>query len=171
GELDKKMESSVKKASRSEQDVAEEKKRIKAQTKAVETVQKELTDLRKDVLDHNTKLANAVKKALPKVKIAAVAEIKDMITPLEQKVTALKADVESGHKTLEDIKSRPAGGSAPTVPAAPATAGEDVGKNIRAIHKRIQELEDILASHKAFLLEVGSKVHDIETSLKRRGQG
>lgn len=127
-------------------------KKLKVVTKNVEDLSKGLAEVKKEVLENNTKLVNAVKKTLPKVKDAAVAELKERLVPLEQGLTALKSGLESERK------------KGPS--ATPAVVAGDAGKEVRAMTRRIKELEEIVASQKAFLLEMGSKVHELETHLR-----
>lgn len=130
-------------------------KKLKLVAKSLEDLSKSLAEVRKEVLENNTKLVNAVKKTLPKVKEAAVADLKDRLVPLEQGLAALKTGLEAERKK--------SGLPAPSAVAA------DAGKEVRAMTKRIRELEDIVGSQKAFLLEMGSKVHELETHLRGGG--
>lgn len=127
-------------------------KKLKAVSKSLDDLSKGFTELRKEVLENNTKLVNAVKKTLPKVKEAAVKDLKDRLLPLEQSLTALKSGLES--------ERRKPGAVTPT-PVTP-----DQAKQVRALVRRIKELEEVVGSQKAFLLEMGSKVHELETHLR-----
>ena len=46
---------------------------------------------------------------------------------------------------------------------APAEGGKDV----QGLSARIRELEDVVTSQKSFMLEMGSKVHELELQLRR----
>lgn len=127
-------------------------KKLKAVTKNLEDLSKSLTEVRKEVLENNTKLVNAVKKTLPKVKDAAVAELKDRLVPLEQGLASLRSGLDAERKKIPSL--------------SPSAVTSDAGKEVRAMTKRIRELEDIVTSQKAFLLEMGSKVHELETHLR-----
>ena len=137
-------------------DWAAQKKTTAAQAKSVEDVSKALADVRKDMLDNNAKLLTAVKKVLPKVKDAAVAELNDRILPLEQRLVSLTAGAEGERKTIET----------PKPPQRPLPPGE-TPKDIQTLMSRIKELEDVVVAQKGYLLEVGSKVHELETQLRR----
>jgi len=138
-------------------EVAANKKRIAAMSKGTEDFSKGLADLRKEVLDNNAKLVAAVKKTLPKVRDAAVDKLKEQITPLEQRLTSIKTAMEADRKALEALKTQ----------APQASAAADAGtKEFKALQRRINELEDALTSQKAFLLEMGTKVHELETRLR-----
>ena len=118
-------------------------KRSQGSSTAVQNLSKRLDQLRKETLENNTKLVNALKKTLPKVKNAAVAEVKTLIDPMQKK--------------LEKLNSGAGAGADRMMAQAAAEA--------QTIKKRMVELEEILASQKTFLLEMGSKVHEIETAL------
>ncbi len=127
-------------------------KKLRLVAKSLEDISKSFAEVKREVLENNTKLVNAVKKTLPKVKEAAVADLKNRLIPLEQGLTALKAGLEAERK-----KS-----GLPT----PSAVAAGSGKEVRAMTKRIRELEEIVGSQKAFLLEMGSKVHELETHLR-----
>lgn len=121
-------------------------------SKGLEDLTKNIGDVRKEVLDNNTQLLTAVKKTLPKVKEAAVAELKGQLAPLEQALTNLKTSLEGDRKAIAAMKAQP-----------PAEGGKDV----KGLSARIKELEDVVTSQKSFMLEMGSKVHDLELQLRR----
>ena len=102
-------------------------------------------------MDNNTRVVNALKKTLPKVKRAAVAEIKQQLIPLEKSLVTLRSGIESQRKTLAAIKK---------------DARSDAGKDVQVLRKKINELEEIIAAQKSSLLEIGSKMHELETSLR-----
>lgn len=133
-----------------------QKKITAAQAKSVEDFTKGLADVRKDMLENNAKLLTAVKKVLPKVKDAAVAEMNERIRPLEQRLVGLTGGAEGERKTIETPK-----------PQQQAVTAGETPKEIQSLMSRIRELEDIVAAQKGYLLEVGSKVHDLETQLRR----
>jgi chromosome segregation ATPase len=121
-----------------------------------------LAEVRKEIQENNAKLVNAVKKTLPRVKDAAVAELKDQLAPLEQGLSSLKSGVESDRQSMAAMKTQPQPSSQPQ-----SELSKETQKEVQAANKRIKELEEILTSHKAYLLELGSKVHELELQLKR----
>lgn len=161
-ELHKEVQKEVhKKADSDKGEVARLSKELAAQKKAMGTVSqhvddltKSLADMRKDVLDNNTKLVNAVKKTLPKVKEAAVAELKDRLVPLEAGLSELKTGIEGDRK----------GGTAPKPSATPPP---ETARDVQAVTKRLRELEEIVGTQKSYLLEMGAKVHSLEVQLKQ----
>lgn len=124
--------------------------------KELDDLTKGLAEIRKDVLDNNTKLVNAVKKTLPKVKEAAVAEIKDRLTPLEEGLTSLRTSLDGDRKAISQMR----------LPGATA----DATREIKAMSERIKDLEDVITAQKTYLLEVGSKVHEVELQFRRSQQ-
>ncbi len=129
-----------------------EKKNFASLAKAQVDLAKTLERTRKDIAENNTKIVEAVKKTLPKVKDAAVADLKDRFTPLEKSIATLKTEMENDRKAVAALKKQPA---------------QDEGKAIQALNKRMREMEEILTSHKAYLLEVGAKVHELRLQLRR----
>ncbi len=123
-------------------------KRIKIIARHTENISKEFQQVRKEVLEH-TKLFAAVRKTLPKVRDSAVDELVKRVEPLEKQVSSLTAALNSDRKTIDTLKGQ-----------KPVAAG---GKDIQILTRRIAELEEILASQKAYLLELGAKVHQLET--------
>lgn len=157
-EFHKKVESEIRQSGK---ELPTMKKQVAAVSKTVEELSKGLADVRKEIQENNTKLINAVKKTLPKVKEAAVAELKDQITPLEKGLSNLKSGVETDRQALAAMKGQPQPqAQQPTPPA-------ESSKDVQALNKRVKELEEILASQKAYLLEMGAKVHELELQLKR----
>jgi chromosome segregation ATPase len=160
-EMGKKLESANKEFVRLSKDAAGSKKSDSVAaglTKNVEDLSKGLAEVRKEVLDNNSKLVNAVKKTLPKVKEAALAELKGSIAPLEQGLASLKTEFENERK----------GGTAGKTPsAAAATDSAGKEKDAPALMKRIRELEEVVTAQKSYLLEVGSKVHELEIQLRQ----
>ncbi len=125
--------------------MAKERKTVVAVAQKVEELSKGYDEVRKEVADSNSKLLAAIKKVLPKIKESAVAEVKEQLVPLQENLTALKTGVEADRKQ------------------APAVAG----KEVKELNKRVQELEEAIVSQKSFLLEVGSKLHDLELQIRR----
>lgn len=136
---------------------AVQRKTVASVAKNVEDFSKSLAEIRKEVLENNTKLVNAVKKVLPKVKDAAVAELKDRIQPLEERLVSLRTGLETERKSIETLK------------AQQRSTGGDSSKEAQFLMTKIKELEDVVAAQKGYLLEVGSKVHDLELALRRAG--
>ena len=109
--------------------------------------------MRRDVLENNTKLVTALKKTLPKVKKAAVAEVKDRLVSLDRGLKSLRAETEAKLKKMGTVKQPPR---------------TDYGADVRALRKKINDLEEIIAAQKSTLLEMGSKMHRLETTLGAR---
>ena len=93
-----KLEADSRTVARHGKALASYKKNIVRNSKAISIANKELkavaadtSKLKREVFESNTRLVNAIKKTLPKVKKAAVAEIKDRLVPLENGIKSLKA--------------------------------------------------------------------------------
>ncbi|MGB6063535.1 MAG: hypothetical protein WBG50_01925 [Desulfomonilaceae bacterium] len=153
-ELQKRTEVTSREVARMSKEVAAGKKAVAIFSKNLNELAKNLADVRREVLDNNTKLLNAVKKTLPRVKDAAVAELKDQMAPLEQALTNLKTGIEGDRKAIAAIKTQPP---------------PDTGKQVQSLTARIKELEDVVTSQKSYLLEMGAKVHELELQLRRMG--
>jgi chromosome segregation ATPase len=151
-EAQKRVEAEGREVARMSKEVAAGKKNVAGFAKGLEDLTKNIGDVRKEVLDNNTQLLTAVKKTLPKVKEAAVAELRDQLAPLEKALTNLKTGLEGDRKAIAAMKSQ-----------APAEGGKDV----QGLSARIKELEDVVTSQKSFMLEMGSKVHELELQLRR----
>ncbi len=149
-DLKKRYDSRNKEITAATRENVAEKKQIDAMGKRVDELTKGLGEVRKDVQDNNSKLINAVKKTLPKVKDAVVAELKDKFQPLEESLATLKSGVESEKKNLTT--------KAQAIPA-------DVSREMSALMAKTRDLEDVVAAQKAALLEIGTKLHELE---KRR---
>jgi chromosome segregation ATPase len=151
-EAQKRVEADGREVARMSKEVAAGKKTVGTFSKGLEDLAKNLNDVRKEVLDNNTQLLAAVKKTLPKVKEAAVAELKGQLAPLEQALTNLKTSLEGDRKAIAAMKAQPSA---------------EGGKEAQGLAARIRELEDVVTSQKSFLLEMGSKVHELELQLRR----
>ena len=166
---------------------------------AVHTLSNRLDQLRKETLENNTKLVNALKKTLPKVKSAAVTEMKTLLNPMEKKIANLtpssgtiktsagvQAEIQAMKKRITELENLLASqksfllemGSkfretmdkkmANLVPSSGANKrSARTEADVQVLKKRITDLEDILASQKNFLLEMGSRVHQIEAAIGR----
>jgi len=152
-DLKKKFEAETRESTKLQKEFPALRKTASSLSKDVEDLTKTVAEVRKDVLDNNTKLVNAVKKTLPKVKEAAVAEIKDRLTPLEEGLSSLRTSLEGERKAISQMK--------------PVGAGADASKEIKAMSQRIKDLEDVITAQKSYLLEVGSKVHEVELQFRR----
>ena len=151
--LNKGLEAQTHKADRRIKALASHKKTIVANERAIESLKKSVTQLRRDVLENNTKLVTALKKTLPKVKKAAVAEVKDRLVSLDRGLKSLRAETEAKLKKMGTVKQPPR---------------TDYGADVRALRKKINDLEEIIAAQKSTLLEMGSKMHRLETTLGAR---
>jgi chromosome segregation ATPase len=127
------------------------KKVLASMAQRVDDLSKVHDEMRKEVTDSSSKLLAAVKKVLPKIKEAAVAEVKEQLNPLQENLNALKTGVEADRKNIAAIKESPASG----------------GKEVKELSKRVQELEDVIVAQKSFLLEIGSKLHEMEMQIRR----
>ncbi|MFH1115617.1 MAG: hypothetical protein V1792_17045 [Pseudomonadota bacterium] len=127
-------------------------KRIKTMVQGIEDASKEVKEVKKEVLENNTKLFAAVKKTLPKVRDSAVEKLTERLEPLEKQVMSLSAALGNDRKALEALKTR--------APVAGA------GKDVEVLTRKVAEFEEILASQKAYLLELGTKVHQLEAQYK-----
>jgi uncharacterized phage infection (PIP) family protein YhgE len=152
-DVHKKVEAEARDLGRLNKELAVGKKNTVALSKGLEQLSKNLNEVRKEVLDNNTQLLTAVKKTLPKVKDAAVAELKGQLAPLEQALTNLKTSLEGDRRAIAAIKAQP-----------PKVGG---GKEVQGLQARIKDLEDVVTSQKNFMLEMGSKVHELELQLRR----
>lgn len=142
-------------------------KKIQQNSKTLEDVAGGLTQLRHELMESNTKLVAAVKKTLPKVKEAAVDEIKGRIEPLEKSLLTLKTGLETDRKAIETIKGRTPVEAEKDLQALRKKVDElGSGKDVQLLQRKIADLEEAMGSHKAFLLEVGAKLHELETALR-----
>lgn len=151
-EAHKSSEAATKELHRLLRDYVANKKKLKTVAEQVDGLTKGLTEMRKDLLENNTRLVAAVKKTLPKVRDAAVEQLKERLVPIEKTLTGLQSGVETDRKTIESLAK---------------TTRQESGKDVRAVIGRMKELEEVLASQKGYLLELGSKVHEIEIQLRR----
>ena len=152
-ETQKRIEAESRESGKLNKELAATKKSLAMASKSLEDLTKNLADIRKEALDNNTKIVNAVKGALPKVKEMTLAEIKGQLSPLERDIANLKTAIEADRKTLAAARAQ--------------SLSPESGKDVQALAKRLRELEEIVTSQKAYLLELGSKVHEIELLLRR----
>jgi chromosome segregation ATPase len=151
-EAQKRVEADSREVARMNKEWVTGKKAVAGVSKGLEDLSKNLSDVRKEVLENNTQLLTAVKKTLPKVKEAAVAELKGQLAPLEQALTNLKTALEGDRKAIAAMKAQPQA---------------EGGKDAQGLSARIRELEDVVTTQKSFMLEMGSKVHELELQLRR----
>jgi len=154
--ITKGLETGVQGTARLGKTVTANRKKTRDNAKAVGGLSKGLDRLRKDLSTNNTKLLSAVKKTLPKIKKIVVAEIKVRLDLLEKRISTIKTGMESDRKTIDTIRSRPKA---------------EPGKDVQALKKKINELEEIISAQKSFLLEIGSKVHELEKTVKGASAG
>jgi chromosome segregation ATPase len=154
-ELEKRTAEGLGQVNRIGKAYATERKNLATVAKTQADLTKALEQTHKEIAENNAKIVEAVKKTLPKVKDAAVAELKDRFTPLEKGLATLKSEVENDRKAVAAVKPQP---------QAPQP---DDTKAIQALQKRLRDMEEILTSHKTYLLEVGAKVHELELQLRR----
>lgn len=160
-ENQKKTETDTREVARFGKELTANKKSLTVLSKGLEDTSKSMVDLakhlaelRREVLDNNTKMVSAVKKTLPKLKEAVLADLKDKIGPMETGLSELKAALEADRKATAAVKS-------------PPVAPPETGKDITTLTRRTKDLEEIVASQKSYLLEMGSKVHALESQLKQ----
>jgi hypothetical protein len=151
-ELEKRSADGIGQINRFSKAYAADKKNLASLSKTQADLAKGLEQTRKEIAENNTKIVEAVKKTLPKVKEAAVADLKDRFTPIEKGLATLKTEVENERTAISAIKAQPS---------------QEDPKAVQAVNKRMREMEEILTSHKAYLLEVGAKVHELELQLRR----
>lgn len=171
----KKIEGDKGEMARIAKELAVNKKSLTVVSKGLEDASKSMVDLakhvaeiRRDVLDNNTKLVNAVKKTLPKLKESVIADLQGKIGPLETGLTEVKAALETERKAIAAVQGTPVPPPAPApVPEAVKEKEKERQREVQALVKKIRELEEIAASQKAYLLEMGSKVHKLEVQLKQ----
>jgi chromosome segregation ATPase len=133
--------------------------KLAANTKSLAELSAGVNKLHKEVLDNNTKLIEAVKKTIPKVKEAAVAETKEGLVSLEKKMAAMKAGLEGDLKSVRDGQT---GQSIPSRVGPPPG-----GREVQALERRLRELEEIVTAQKALLLDMGSKIFALEKAFTR----
>jgi chromosome segregation ATPase len=146
----KQIETESRAAVRLTKELEAEKRKFSAGLKAVEELSRTVAQIKKDVAADNERLLEAVKRTLPKVKSAAVAEIQDRLAPIEKNLSLLKSGADIEKRAVEAAKAQ----------------GAEGGKDVTVLRKRVAELEDVLASHKSFLLEVGTKLHELEEAMR-----
>ncbi len=149
-ELQKRMDAESKETAKLAKDTAAAKKAMTLALKTAEDANKSIGEVRKELHDNNERVIAAVKKTLPKVKEAAVADLKSQLAPLEQSVAILKTAVDNEKKALAGLRNQ-----------IPAQA-EGGSKDVQHLVKRVRELEDIVSAQKAYLLEMGSKMHEVQ---------
>ncbi len=89
-EVHKRVDAESKEFARANKENAAIRKTVATLSKNVEDLTKGFEEVRKESADNNNKLLAAVKKIIPKIKEAAVAEVKDRLTPLEEGMTVLR---------------------------------------------------------------------------------
>jgi chromosome segregation ATPase len=152
-ELHKKPDSDKGEAARIGKELTAQKKSMATLSQNLDELSKNVAEIRREVLENNTKLVNAVKKTLPKVKDAAVAELKDRLAPLETGLSELK----TGLKTDRSPGASP----------RQASLSTETSKEIQALNRKARELEEVVTAQKAYLLEMGTKVHSLEVQLRQ----
>ena len=90
-ELHKRVDTESKEFARSNKETRPSGKPLRCCPRSVEDLTKGFEQIRKESADNNNKLLAAVKKIIPKIKDAAVAEMKDRLTPLEEGMTVLRS--------------------------------------------------------------------------------
>lgn len=194
-EVDKREADGLGKINQVSKAFATDRKTLAGLAKGLGDLSKTVEQLRKEFQDNNTKIVEAVKKTLPKVRDAAVADLKTQMAPLEKEVAALKTAMETDKAApatapkgregtvvvpVPDVKSQLAPlekelaalktsmeNDRKAIAAMRAQAPSEDTRQVQALNRRIRDLEEILTSQKQYLLEVGSKVHELETLLRK----
>ena len=151
-EVEKTIGAREKEVRRVIQELAAEKKRLRIIAKNMQVLSQSIGGVKKEFADNKAKLVADLKKTLPRVRDSAVVQIKERLVPIEKTLLNLKTAIENDRKAIAALQTR--------------TAPPDFGKDVKALHRKLAEMEEILASQKAYLLELGSTVHRLET----RGQ-
>lgn len=151
-EMQKVVLANKKALARLAKDSAIMRKKFRDVAKNLDAMSKAVAQVRKEVLDNNTKLVAAVRKALPKVRDSAVEKLKGRLAPLEKRIDGLTSGVQNDRKAIAALRQQP----------PPASAG----KEVQNLTRKVSELEEILATQKAYLLELGAKVHQLESQYK-----
>ena len=119
--MHKRVDAESKEFARANKENAAIRKTVATLSKNVEDLTKGFEEVRKESADNNNKLLAAVKKIIPKIKEAAVSEVKDRLTPLEEGMTVL----ENRHRS----RAKEFGGP-------PATRARGVGKRSPGIEQK-----------------------------------
>lgn len=133
------------------QELAAEKKRLRIVAKNMQALSQSIGEVKKEFADNKAKLVANLKKTLPRVRDSAVVQIKERLAPIEKSLLTLRTAIESDRKAIAALQTR--------------TPPPNLAKEIRALHQKLVEMEEILASQKAYLLELGSTVHRLETGV------
>jgi DNA repair exonuclease SbcCD ATPase subunit len=132
--------------------VGKNRKIVEKNSKLAVNLAKEIRNVRTGAGEGRERLLAAVKKTLVKLKNSTEVSLKEKLAPLEQRVVALseKALTEkpSKRQTLSEKQRR------------------ELRQETEELLAKIRELENIVADQKASLLEVGSRVHRLETRLR-----
>lgn len=149
GVIKKSVLADKKSVERFAKDYASTKKKLKSVRRSLESVSVGLAKVRKEALDNNTKLHAAVKKALPRVRDAAVETFKARMLSMEKQMATIATQVRGDSGAIEALKARK------------PDAANDGGKVVQQLLRKVNDLEEILASHKSVLLELNTKVHNM----------
>ncbi|MBM3303415.1 MAG: hypothetical protein FJY85_26145, partial [Deltaproteobacteria bacterium] len=152
-DIHKAVDAESKEIQRLAKEFAAEKKRLASVGKSVEDLTKGMTEVRKEMLDNNAKLVEAVKKTLPKVRDSVLDQLKDRFTHLDTALKSFQTEIDKDRKAIETLQTRA---------QDPAS-----GKDVTALMQRVKELEDVLASQKSYLLELGSQMHEVRLRVRQ----
>ncbi len=119
--------------------------------KAAKVLSGTAKQMREQSRTNDAKLLKLIRKDRTAARDAALAQCKALVAPLEKEVAGL---LKSGSQA-----------NGTRVPAATTKAQAESVRQIRALYTRLRDLEEIIATQKASLLEVGSKVHKLEQKL------
>ncbi|MEW6349831.1 MAG: hypothetical protein AB1646_12265 [Thermodesulfobacteriota bacterium] len=126
---------------------------LQEQEKSLVQFGKSLKQLENALQQNNNQILAAVKKTLPKVKEAAVTEIKKDMEQLEKRIRDTH--------TASEQKAPPEGLH---MPGTPASSRQELGD----LRKKVKELEEVVASQQAELLKMGGDLHKLQVRLQRQ---
>lgn len=131
--------------------VGSNKKRLEKNSRITINMAKEIRKVREINEKSQENLLTAVKKTLMKLKNTTYADLDKKIAPIEQRVQDLSEKALSETTNIKTVSAK---------------TRKESEKRINSLLAKIRELENIIASQKASLLEVGSRVHELETRLR-----
>ncbi len=131
--------------------VGANKKSLEKNSRIAVNMAKEIRKVREVNEKAQENLLTAVKKTLMKLKNTTYADLNKKIAPIEQRVHDLSEKALSETTNIKSVSAR---------------TKKESEEKINSLLAKIRELENIIASQKASLLEVGSRVHELETRLR-----
>lgn len=130
--------------------VGNNRKQIDENSRLSVEMAKEIRKVRERAAQGRQNLLKAVKNTLIKLKDSTETDIMRKLEPIERRVEALSNKaLDEGAKEAMSPKER-----------------SEMRRKTKELLAKIRELENIIAGQKASLLEVGSRVHKLETRLR-----